>query len=52
MLLGVDFRVSNAQTRPSVPLFLLPVDADVELSTTLQHHVCLHAAVLPTMTVD
>lgn len=31
---GVNFEVSNAQTRPCVSLFLLPVDLDVELSAT------------------
>ena len=41
MSLGVGFEVSNAQARPSVTLFLLPEDPDVELSAPLQHHVCL-----------
>jgi hypothetical protein len=30
----VGFGVSNAQARPSVSVFLLPVDPDVELSAT------------------
>lgn len=30
-------------------LFLLPVDPSVELSANSQHHVCMHAAILPTM---
>lgn len=46
---GVGFGVSNAQTRPSVSLFMLPVDPDVELSAPLQYHISyLLAAVLPT----
>jgi hypothetical protein len=42
--LGVDFRVSEAQARPSVSLslFLLPVDPDVELSATCP--ACCHAS--------
>ena len=35
----------------SVPLFLLPEARDVELSATLQHHVCLHGTLLPTMMI-
>jgi hypothetical protein len=42
--------VSEAQGRSSVPLFLLLSDPDVELSSPFQHHVCLHAAMLPLMT--
>jgi hypothetical protein len=51
---GWAFEVSNAQTQPSLhTLFLLPAGPDVEFSATLQHHVCLHATILPTMmTVD
>jgi hypothetical protein len=48
---GWGFRVSNARARPSGFLFLLPVDKDVELLATLQHHVCLHATVLPAMMI-
>jgi len=33
---GVGFGVSNAQAQPSVSLFLLPADADVEFSATSQ----------------
>jgi hypothetical protein len=29
MSLGIGFEVSNAQARPSVTLFLLPVDPDI-----------------------
>ena len=49
--LEVGFGVSNAQARPSDSPFLclLPADLDVELSATLQDHVCLHATMLPTM---
>lgn len=39
---GVSFGVLNAQARPSVSLFLLPDNPDVELSVSLQHHKCLH----------
>ena len=48
---GVGFGVSNAQARPSVSLFLLPANPDVELPTILQHHdaICLHFAMLPSM---
>jgi hypothetical protein len=38
----VGFEVSNALARPSFSLFLLTVDADVEISSTFQHHVCPH----------
>jgi hypothetical protein len=43
--LGVGFEVSNAQPRPSVSLFLLSADPDVELPVTSP--ICLCAAVLP-----
>jgi hypothetical protein len=32
-------------------LFLMLVDQDVELSALLQHYVCLHAAMVPTMMI-
>jgi hypothetical protein len=32
-------------------LFLLAVDLDVELPVTFPTHVCLHAAVVPTMKI-
>ena len=32
-------------------LLPLPLDQDVELSAT-QHHVCLHAGMLPAMMID
>jgi len=35
----VSVEVSSTQARPSVSLFLLPADLDVELSAPLQHHV-------------
>lgn len=46
MSLEVGFEGSEAQARSKVSLFLLPMDLDVEL---LQHHVCLHPAMLPTI---
>jgi hypothetical protein len=49
VFLEVDFEVSKAQARPSVSLFLLPTDPDVELSATSPtscvpacHHVSHH----------
>ena len=63
---GSSFEVSNAQARPKVqappplgPILLLPslfpsfllADLDVELSATSQVHVCLHAAMIPTMSI-
>jgi hypothetical protein len=32
--LGVRFEVSKAQARPSVSLFMLPADLDIEISST------------------
>ena len=32
--LGMGFVVSNSQARPTISLFMLPVDPDLELSTT------------------
>jgi hypothetical protein len=50
--LRVGFEESETQARPNVALFLLPADVDVELSTLpLQHHVCLYAAMFPTMRI-
>ena len=48
---GMGLKVSYVQATPivEVSLFLLPSDPDVELSATLQHHVCLHATMLPAM---
>ena len=45
--------VMYAQAMPSVGhnLLLLPMDQYVELSAPLQYHVCLHAALLPTMMI-
>ena len=34
MSLGMGFEVSDAQARPGVTLFLMPVDLDVKLSAT------------------
>ena len=48
---GLGFVVSEAQARTSVSLFLLPADPDAELSPPPQHHVCLCAAMLPTMMI-
>jgi hypothetical protein len=46
------FEISKALAMSSVALFLLPEDLDRELpATLLQHHVCLHAAMLPTMMI-
>lgn len=45
--LGVGFRVSNAQARCSVSLFLLSADLDSELSATFTAHclpACHHAS--------
>ena len=50
MSLGVGFEALEAQARPSVILFLLLADLDVELSATSLAHVYLCAAMLPTMT--
>lgn len=44
--LDVGFEASSAQARTSDSLFLLPVDPDIELSATVQHHVFLCATVL------
>ena len=49
--LGEGFRASKSKARPSVFLFLLSADQDVELSAPLQHHVCLCATMLPDMMV-
>ena len=44
---GIGFEVSEAQAKPSDTLALLePSDPEVELSATLQCHVCLRTAVL------
>lgn len=49
----VDFGVSNAHSRPSVPLHLLLANLEVELSASLQHHVSLCATVPSAMmTID
>jgi hypothetical protein len=49
----VDFEISEAQARPRVSLFLLPMDPDVDLSAPLQHHVYLHVAMFPSgMSMD
>lgn len=44
MSLGVAFGVSKSQAKPSVFLCLLPADPDIELSASLQYHVCLDSA--------
>lgn len=44
--LGLCSQVSKVQIRPSDSLFLLPVDADVELSAT-----CLSVPVFPAMMI-
>ena len=51
--MGVGFEESYAQAPPCVghSLSLLPEDQDVELLAPLQHHVCLSAAMLPTMMI-
>lgn len=43
---GVGFGVSKC-----LSLLLRPADLDGELSATSRHHVCLHAAMLPTMPI-
>ena len=45
---ALGFEVKEAQSRPSVTLFLLPVDRDVEPPATFPAP-CLHVAMLPTM---
>jgi hypothetical protein len=47
----VGFEVSNVQAMPSVvhSLLLLPVDQVVELSVPIPAHVCLDAAMFPTI---
>jgi hypothetical protein len=45
MSLGVDLGVSNAQARPTVFLFLLFEDPDVELSVPPAPF-CLHGAMI------
>lgn len=53
MSLGIDFRVSNAQARPSVCSSLLPADLDVELPATSPGPCLPVCTMLPTMmTVD
>ena len=37
--------------RPRCSLFLLPADQDITFLLLLQHHVCLHAAMLPAMMI-
>lgn len=46
---GAGFELSDAQARPSVRHFLLPLDRDAELLATSPAHVCPHAAMLPVM---
>lgn len=43
------FQKDHSQTR--IPLLLLPVDADIEISALVQHHICRNAAMLPTMLI-
>ena len=45
--LGVDFRVSEAQTRPSDSIFPMLVDLNIELSFFLYHDVFAQATMLP-----
>ena len=45
------FEVSEAQARPSVTLFLLPANPDVELSATFPALYLPHDAMLPTMMI-
>ena len=47
----VGFEVSEAQARPSVALFLLPANPDVEFSATSPAPCLPHDAMLPTMMI-
>ena len=46
MSLEVGFEVSKVQARPSVSLFLLPVDLYVVFLAPSLAHVCLYATIL------
>ena len=46
----VGFEVSDGEGMPSGS-FPFPADPDVEFSAPLQHHVSLHAAMIPTMLI-
>lgn len=50
---GVKVEVSNAQTRPGLPLFLLPAYSDVDLSAPfpLPTTVCLLVAIPPSLMI-
>lgn len=50
MSLEMRSEFSDAQGRPSVSLFLMPEDPDIELTALPQHHAWLHAAMFPAMT--
>lgn len=49
MSLGVDFEISETQARPSISLFLLPMDQDV--ASSYCSSACLHAAMLSTVMI-
>ena len=52
MSLGVGLEVSNAQARTGVTLCACCLRIQTGNSVLLlQHHVCLHAAILPTMMI-
>ena len=50
----LEGKASRSRAMPNVvhSLRLLSGDQDVELSATLQHHVSLHAAIVPAMTIN
>lgn len=52
MLPCVSFRVSKAPIRPSVSLFLMPVDPDVGLSYSSNSCLLLAALLFTMMTMD
>lgn len=49
MSLRVGFEVSEVSQRS---FFLLPVVLDIEFSVPRQYHVCLHAAMIPTVMIN
>ena len=51
--MGVGFEVSHTQEKPSVvdSHLLLPTDQEEDPQVLLQHHVCLDAAMIPTMMI-
>lgn len=48
----LKFEVSETQVRPSITLFYCSLLIQMPNSVTLQHHVCLHATTVLTMTVS